>query len=516
MGEKKRNRTTTTTSATASESSLSAVPDPGTSEEMTALSEAARSATLSQNLDGATRLNAACLLVNQFERQERERDLADEEAGRPPRAKYARLNPESRARDHLAAACQLTTWHAERLVTAGLQIGCRLSRLNSQVSRGLIPEQLAIDVACRLATVADEIVAGVEAEVMAQIADALHGGDRPSRTAVDAMIDRAVEKLDKSEAKASDEEAAESRTVRFKVGRNGMTSVWAKLTTKDAELLRRRIDTDARAAAGDGAEGTMNQLRADALAALSVYAPAGEPEVVDGIELGQAEAGSELPKPSLGNAAAATGQPIRISVISAAARGEANQVGFVRGAYASFEWLCRELLEGEDSRVRFEIIDPAPGALDEPEWQFRYFISNKLAERIRLRDGTCRHPGCQVDAADCDIDHVIAFDKDHPEYGGPTAEWNLVCLCREHHREKTFGTNSYRTGPLGDLIITTETGHVHRTRPSGPLARARNGMEERLLQIKFDRLIGPDGYFRNPPGNTPPNSPPSSPPSRPA
>ena len=230
---------------------------------MTALSEAARSATLSQNLDGATRLNAACLLVNQFERQERERDLADEEAGRPPRAKYARLNPESRARDHLAAACQLTTWHAERLVTAGLQIGCRLSRLNSQVSRGLIPEQLAIDVACRLATVADEIVAGVEAEVMAQVADALHGGDRPSRTAVDAMIDRAVEKLDKSEAKASDEEAAESRTVRFKVGRNGMTSVWAKLTTKDAELLRRRIDTDARAAAGDGAEGTMNQLRAD-------------------------------------------------------------------------------------------------------------------------------------------------------------------------------------------------------------------------------------------------------------
>ena len=114
---------------------------------------------------------------------------------------------------------------------------------------------------------------------------------------------------------------------------------------------------------------------------------------------------------------------------------------------------------------------------DSPDHALRYLITPAMAERIRLRDGTCRHPGCSVPAKDCDVDHVIAFNKGDPELGGPTLEWNLVCLCRKHHREKTFGTNTYRTGPLGELIICTDTGHEHRTRPKGPLARAATPSE---------------------------------------
>ena len=226
--------------------------------------------------------------------------------------------------------------------------------------------------------------------------------------------------------------------------------------------------------------------------------------------------GADLPRPSLGNAAAA-GQAIRISVI-AAAGGLPNRVEFVHGAYSSFEWLCRELLEGEDAKVRFEVIDPAPGAADCPDQALRYVIPTALAERIRLRDGTCRHPGCSVVARDCDVDHVIAFDQDKPELGGPTMEWNLMCLCRKHHREKTFGTNAYRPGPLGELIISTDTGHRHRTKPRGPLARARDGIRERAWGAYVDRLISADGYITNPPGDSPHSSSPhsSSPHGRPA
>ena len=106
-------------------------------------------------------------------------------------------------------------------------------------------------------------------------------------------------------------------------------------------------------------------------------------------------------------------------------------------------------------------------------------------------------------ARDCDVDHVIAFDRDHPELGGPTMEWNLMCLCRKHHREKTFGTNAYRPGPLGEFIISTDTGHQHRTRPRGPLARARDGIRERAWGTYVDRLMSPDGYIANPPGASP-------------
>lgn len=484
-------------------SPLFAVREPLGMVDMEAVSEAARSATLAQNRAGATRLEAANMLVLQMARLD-QAETGDESAdrgGASRRPAYARLDPHARARDHLVAACQLTCWHAARLVSAGVQIHRRLPRLRSMVDRGLVPEQLAIEIACRLADVPDSIVSDVEDEVMARIGEDLDGGNRPSRAAVDSLIDEAVERCDPAEAEDAAAAAAEARTVRFRRARNGMATMWAKLPAADAELLRRRIETDASAASRDGLPQTMDQLRADVLASLAVYTSAGRspaPEC-DGIELGDVALGADLPRPTLGNAAAA-GQPIRISVIAAAARGLPNRVEFVHGTYSSFEWLCQELLQGGDASVRFETLDPAPGALDSPEHALRYVLTPAMAERIRLRDGTCRHPGCSVAARDCDVDHLIAFNKTDPELGGPTAEWNLVCLCRKHHREKTFGTNAYRPGPLGELIIITDTGHEHRTGPTGPLARARDDIREREWSAFADRLIADDGLLANPPG----------------
>ena len=495
---------------------LFAVPEPLDMVDMEAVSEAARSATLAQNRAGATRLEAANVLVEQMARLD-EAENGDESAaaasdgrdGASRRPAHARLDPQARARDHLVSACQLTCWHAARLVTAGVQIHRRLPRLRSTVDRGLVPEQLAIDIACRLADVPDSIVSDVEDDVVARIAEDLGGGDRPSRSAVDSLIDQAVERHDPATAEDAAAAAAEARTVRFRRARNGMATMWAKLTVGDAELLRRRIEADAVAASEDGLTRTMDQLRADALAALAVYAPAGRSSAADhaegagrdenAIELGDVTLGADLPRPTLGNAAAA-GQVIRISVIAAAARGLPNRVEFVHGAYSSFEWLCQELLAGDDASVRFETLDPAPGVLDSSEHALRYLITPAMAERIRLRDGTCRHPGCSVAARDCDVDHVIAFNTTYPELGGPTTEWNLVCLCRKHHREKTFGHNAYRPGPLGELIIITDTGHEHRTRPRGPLGRARDEIREREWNTYADRLISADGLLTNPPG----------------
>ncbi|EYT62036.1 hypothetical protein H483_0112070 [Dietzia sp. UCD-THP] len=500
-------------------SALFAVPQPLGMIDAEAVSEAARAATLAQNRAGATRLEAAHVLVAQFARADEARcdearcdeARSDARGAGSRRPAYARLDPQARARDHLVAACQLTCWHAARLVTAGTQIHRRLPRLRSTVDRGLMPEQLAIDIACRLAEVPDAIVSDVEDEVVARFVDDLDGGDRPSRLAVDSAIDDAVERHDPAAAEDAAAAAAATRSVRFRGARNGMATMWARLTSADAELLRRRIETDASVASADGLDRPMDQLRADALAALAVYEGEAGPSATEhentdlgdidlgDIELGDVRVGADLPRPTLGNAARA-GRPIRISVIASAARGLPNRVEFVHGAYSSFEWLCTELLEGDDASVRFELIDPAPGVLDSPDHALRYVITPAMAERIRLRDGTCRHPGCSVSAKDCDVDHVIAFNTKDPELGGPTTEWNLVCLCRKHHREKTFGTNSYRTGPLGELVILTDTGHEHRTRPKGPLARARDAIREREWNAFADRTIAADGTLVNPPG----------------
>ena len=99
---------------------LFAVPEGLGALDMAAVSEAARAATLAQNRAGATRLEAAYVLVAQFTRAaQTEDEQGPAGSGRPG---YARLAPAARARDHLVAACQLTCWHAERLVTAGFSL----------------------------------------------------------------------------------------------------------------------------------------------------------------------------------------------------------------------------------------------------------------------------------------------------------------------------------------------------------------------------------------------------------
>lgn len=92
---------------------------------------------------------------------------------------------------------------------------------------------------------------------------------------------------------------------------------------------------------------------------------------------------------------------------------------------------------------------PPPGALT-------YRPSDLLAAAVRLRDGTCRHPDCLIAAADCQIDHVVAFNRADPILGGWTVFANLQCLCTLHHQLKTAGL--WRHDMLAGAIM-----HIYNT-----------------------------------------------------
>ncbi|MGY1825436.1 DUF222 domain-containing protein [Blastococcus sp. SYSU DS0541] len=82
---------------------------------------------------------------------------------------------------------------------------------------------------------------------------------------------------------------------------------------------------------------------------------------------------------------------------------------------------------------------------------------------LRLRDRTCRHPGCGRPAARTDADHVVPYDC-----GGRTSCENLCCLCRTHHRLKTFARGwRFELLPDGTLRVTTPSGITRATRPPG-------------------------------------------------
>jgi hypothetical protein len=100
-----------------------------------------------------------------------------------------------------------------------------------------------------------------------------------------------------------------------------------------------------------------------------------------------------------------------------------------------------------------------------------YDITDRLREQVQLRDRTCVFPFCTRPARGCDIDHVVPYDHDADAEGrpqpGPTASWNLACLCRFHHRLKTHSPWRYEMTAPGVFEWTSPHGLRYRRDHTG-------------------------------------------------
>jgi hypothetical protein len=83
---------------------------------------------------------------------------------------------------------------------------------------------------------------------------------------------------------------------------------------------------------------------------------------------------------------------------------------------------------------------------------------------VRCRDLTCRWPGCDRPAFDCDIDHTVPYAD-----GGPTHASNLKCYCRTHHLVKTFWGWRDQQLPDGTIILNSPSGKTYVTTPGSAL-----------------------------------------------
>ena len=89
-----------------------------------------------------------------------------------------------------------------------------------------------------------------------------------------------------------------------------------------------------------------------------------------------------------------------------------------------------------------------------------------MRDLVILRDGQCVFPGCRVDARSCDLDHIVAYLD--PDEGGPpgqTRPRNLACLCRRHHRLKTFTGWDYQQHADGSYTWVSPRGQTFITHP---------------------------------------------------
>jgi hypothetical protein len=284
-----------------------------------------------------------------------------------------------------------------------------------------------------------------DAEVLARVDAALAAlvSRRPSLTrgGLAAAVDQVVAKADRDAVRRA-AKAAQDRFVDVVADESGMAWVSGSVFATAGRALDRRLDALA-ASVCEADPRTRAQRRADALGALA----AGTDRLVCGCGSADCQA-----------AAPARGSTVVIHVV--AEKTSVEGTGSMPGVLSGHEGLIpAELIAQLAKTARLQPLSP-PSQDPEPG----YTPSAKLADFVRCRDLTCRAPGCDRPAVDCDVDHTIPYAD-----GGATHPSNLKCLCRLHHLLKTFWGWRDHQLPDGTVIWTLSDGHTYVTTPGSAL-----------------------------------------------
>jgi Domain of unknown function (DUF222)/HNH endonuclease len=250
------------------------------------------------------------------------------------------------------------------------------------------------------------------------------------------------------------EKSRADRQVLLEPAHDGMAWLSAFLPATRASAIYERITTVSegiqRSEAGNDVARTLAQLRADVLTDL----------LVDGV----------VDATGCGTGVRAT---VHVTVpverlLGAAASGEAHTLptsAFVPPAelegYGPLDdETARELAAGAPSFTRL-LRHPESGAVLSVG-RDRYSVPADLATALRIRDRTCRFPGCGRSAARSDIDHTVDW-----QFGGTTSIDNLAHLCPAHHQLKHRSEWQVSQQGGGVLRWRSPSGLTYVTDPEG-------------------------------------------------
>jgi uncharacterized protein DUF222 len=243
------------------------------------------------------------------------------------------------------------------------------------------------------------------AKVDAQLAVLLSRCPSITRGRLAAAVDQVVAKVDRDAVPRS-AETARDRFVDIDATESGMAAVTGSVVATARQALDRRLDELA-ATVCDADPRTREQRRADALGALA----AGADQL--GCQCGRTDCAAAAPSRR-------SNVVIHVIAEQASVDGTGTKPGVLPGADGL---IPAELVVELAKSARLQpLIRPVEA--HEPG----YAPSAKLADSVRCRDLTCRAPGCDQPATECDLDHTIPYAD-----GGRTHPSNLKCLCRKHH-----------------------------------------------------------------------------------
>ena len=342
-----------------------------------------------------------------------------------------------------------------RLVRTGMALTGTLYATGDALATGDLDWAKAQVVVTALAAVPWHVAHAVEDRVLPRASTRTPGQLR--RDIAKALLEVDPEDADRRHLRARNERRVE-RPVPLP---DGMALVRAVLPADAAVRLDATLQSAAQHATSAGDGRTMDQLRADALAALTTHAwrtgtisPAGDHSNLPAAEWTDENTGGERMKLAHLRRRA----QINVTVDLTTLLGLTRNPGTLSGYGPISADLARDL--ARDATWRRLITDPATALVVDVATN-RYRPPANLDELVRLRHPTCIDPLCSVPSDRCDLDHHEEWSAANPETSAP----NLGPLCRTHHLHKTHGGYGYAQSAPGVHEITTPTGHRYRTEP---------------------------------------------------
>ncbi|TDH51383.1 HNH endonuclease [Mycobacterium eburneum] len=340
----------------------------------------------------------------------------------------------------VSAALGISRGRARGRLRYAIELRERLPRVAEAFARGDIDFRVMAAVVYRSELVQDPVLV---AKLDAAVAKHAPKWMRFSKPKLFERIDMWIARFDPAGQRMPGQRN-QDRYVEIGPTNSGLAGIWAQLHAADGAALDQRLDALAATVCRDDPR-AKEQRRADAFGALAA-----------GLDALRCECGS--PQCPAAGRRAGTDVTVHVMAEQATLDGDGHAPGYLPG----FGPIPASVLS---EMARTAKLKPLVWPSTVPEAGYR--PSTALAEFVRLRDLTCRFPGCDEPAIRCDIDHTVP----HPL--GPTHPSNLKLLCRFHHLLKTFYTGlggwADRQLPDGTVVWTSPSGRTYTTSPGGAI-----------------------------------------------
>jgi hypothetical protein len=352
----------------------------------------------------------------------------------------------------VACALRISERAADVLVAESKALVNDLPATMGALRSGAIGYRQARTIVDNVATLSDADRAELERLVLPVAAESTPG-------IFDRRVRAVREKLDPGSSVARHSHAVVDRRVECTGGRDGMAWLSAYLPAVQAVAIFSRLTDAARALQATGEPRTLDQSRADLVATALLDGSgqrAGDSPEVDSPEL----AVLRRIRPR-----------VLVTVPVLTLLGHGHEPAVLDG-YGPIDPETARMLTADAPSMTRLLTHPETGAVLSVGRR-KYRVPADLRAWLRVRDGTCRFPGCGRSAGSCDLDHTTDW-----QYGGHTDWHNLAHLCPKHHRLKHDGgwraTQANDEDGIGVLTWTAPSGRRYATPPAVQMAPPRN------------------------------------------